>query len=85
MKNLLARISYNPQVCHGKPCIKGTRIMVWQVLDLLANGLSPQEIVSEDYFPDLTVDDVYACIAYANRLIKDEEFFFPPETLGAVA
>jgi uncharacterized protein (DUF433 family) len=47
--------------------------MVYQVLDLLAAGLSPQEIISEDYFPDLALEDVYACIVYANQLVKNEE------------
>lgn len=70
------RISIDPQRCHGKPCIKGTRIMVWQILDLLASGLSPEEITSSDYFPDLTSDDVYACIAFANQFVKDEEIHF---------
>lgn len=75
MNDLLKRISVNPKICHGKPCVKGTRIMVWQVLDLLAAGLSPQEIVSEEYFPDLTLDDVHACVAYANQLVKNEEIY----------
>jgi uncharacterized protein (DUF433 family) len=47
--------------------------MVHQVLDLLAAGLPPQEIVSEDYSPELALEDVYACIAYANQLVKNEE------------
>ncbi|MEA3459268.1 MAG: DUF433 domain-containing protein [Chloroflexota bacterium] len=75
MNDLLKRISVNPKICHGKPCVKGTRIMVWQVLDLLAAGLSPQEIVSEEYFPDFTLDDVHACVAYANQLVKNEEIY----------
>jgi len=76
MNDLLERISVDPRVCHGKPCIRGTRIMVYQVLDLLEAGLTPSEITSEDYFPDLTLDDVYACIAYANQLVKNEEIYF---------
>lgn len=70
------RISINPEICHGKPCIKGTRIMVWQILDLLANGLSPTKIISSDYFPDITVEDIYACISFANQFIKNEEIHF---------
>lgn len=75
-REMMKRISINPKVCHGKPCIKGTRIMVQQVLDLLAGGLSIEEIISGDYFPDLTKEDVLACIAFANQLLKEEEIHF---------
>lgn len=64
-------ISVNPKVCHGKPCIKGTRIMVSVILDNLAEGLTPQEIVDE--YPPLTVKDVRAAVAYAAVLARDEE------------
>jgi uncharacterized protein (DUF433 family) len=50
--------------------------MVWQILDLLATGIKPEEIVSENYFPQITLKDVYACIAYANQLVKNEEIHF---------
>ncbi|MBP6810961.1 MAG: DUF433 domain-containing protein [Saprospiraceae bacterium] len=63
--NLLQRITTNPAQCGGKPCIRGMRIRVTDVLDLLANGLSPDEIVSEE-LPDLSLDDVRACLAYAS-------------------
>jgi len=76
MEKLLKHISVNPDICHGKPCIKGHRIMVWQILDLLAAGLKPEEIAGEDYFPQITPEDVYACIAYANQLVKNEEIHF---------
>lgn len=69
------RISVNPKICHGKPCIRGTRIMVSQVLDLLSAGISAEKILSEDYFPDLTLEDIYACIDFANRAIKSEEIY----------
>ena len=75
-KEVVKRISINPKICHGKPCIKGKRIMVQQVLDLLAGGLSIEEITSEDYFQDLTKEDVLACIAFANQLLKEEEIHF---------
>jgi len=65
------RIEGNPAVCHGKPCIKGTRIMVSVVLDNLADGLTGTEIVEE--YPPLTLDDVQAAIAYAAALTRDEE------------
>ena len=65
------RISVDPNICHGKPCIKGTRIMVAVVLDNLAEGLSPDEIATE--YPPLTVEDVRAAIAYAAELAREEE------------
>ena len=77
------RIIIDPNICHGKPCIKGTRIMVWQVLDLLANGKSFQEIISDDYFPDLTVDDIRVCIAFANQILQNEEIHLTEELLGS--
>lgn len=68
---LLERIAVDPKICHGKPCIKGTRIMVSVVLDNLAAGLTAEEIVSE--YPPLTLEDVQAAIAYAAELSRDEE------------
>lgn len=67
------RIAVNPKICHGKPHIAGTRIIVTQVLELLAAGKTFQEICSEDYFPDLTQEDVAACIEYANKLVANED------------
>lgn len=67
------RIEVDPNTCHGRPRIAGTRIMVEQVLDLLAAGLPISEITSEDYFPDLSKEDVLACVAFANQLLKGEE------------
>lgn len=65
------RIKTDKQICHGKPCIAGTRIMVSVVLDNLAAGLSRDEIVRE--YPPLTADDVNAAMAYAAELARDEE------------
>ena len=65
-EELLARISIDPQVCFGKPCIRGTRIWVSLVLDLLASGTSMREVL--DNYPDLTEADVYACIAYGAEM-----------------
>lgn len=64
------RIVVSRDVMHGKPRIAGTRVTVVQVLDLLAMGKTAAEITSHDYFPDLTPDDVRACIAYASQLIR---------------
>jgi uncharacterized protein (DUF433 family) len=55
---LTERIVVSRDVCHGKPRIAGTRIMVHQILDLIAAGKSIAEITSEDYFPDITREDV---------------------------
>lgn len=66
------RIVVSREVMHGKPRIAGTRILVIQVLDLLAAGKRPDEIVSDDYFPDLIEADVRACVAYASDIIRDE-------------
>ncbi|NEQ41301.1 MAG: DUF433 domain-containing protein [Okeania sp. SIO3I5] len=71
MSNWQDQISFNPRVCHGKPCIKGTRIMVSVILDNLAEGLTIQEIVEE--YPPLTLENVRGAISYAAALVKEEE------------
>lgn len=71
MVNWQERIVTNRDVCHGKPCIRGTRIMVSVVLDNLAEGLTPEAIV--DDYPPLTREDVQAAIAYAAALTHEEE------------
>lgn len=58
---LSERIVVSGDVNHGKPRVAGTRIMVQQVLDLIASGKSVDEIISDDYFPELTSEDVQAC------------------------
>ncbi len=68
--NWQERIGVNPDICHGKPCIKGTRIMVTVVLDNLAEGLSAEEIVAS--YPSLHLDDVRAAIGYAAELAHDQ-------------
>jgi len=70
-ENLLERIVADPAVCHGKPCIRGTRIMVSVILDNLAAGLVSEEIVAE--YPPLSAEDVHAALAYAARLARKEE------------
>lgn len=71
-KAIFERIVASRDVMHGRPRIAGTRITVVQILDLLAAGKSPEEIVSEDYFPELTLADVRICIAYASQMIRDD-------------
>ncbi|MGH0035663.1 MAG: DUF433 domain-containing protein [Myxococcota bacterium] len=57
------RISVDPEVRSGKPCIKGTRITVYDVLEYLAGGMTESEILGD--FPDLKVEDIRACLAFA--------------------
>jgi uncharacterized protein (DUF433 family) len=59
------RITVDPEQCGGRPCIRGMRIRVGDVLDLLANGLGVEEIVDE--LPDLEAADIRACLRFASR------------------
>jgi uncharacterized protein (DUF433 family) len=61
MQDWNEKITINPDICHGKACIRGTRIMVSVILDNLAEGLSPEKIVNE--YPPITLDDVRAAIS----------------------
>jgi uncharacterized protein (DUF433 family) len=65
------RISVNPRVCHGKPCIKGTRIMVSVILDYLTADEPVEEILRQ--YPTLKADDIRAAVAYAAWLAHEEE------------
>ena len=65
------RITSDPKVCHGKPCIKGTRIMVSVVLGALAEGLSFDQVIEE--YGSLTREDILAVLAYAAELAYEEE------------
>jgi uncharacterized protein (DUF433 family) len=69
---MMVRITVNPQVHFGKPCVAGTRIPVQNVLELLNEGLSFDEII-QDYYPDLAVEDIHACIEYAIALVAAED------------
>ena len=62
---LMERITVNPDQCGGRPCIRGMRIRVIDVLDLLAAGLSAAEVLAE--LPDLEPEDVTACLRFASR------------------
>jgi uncharacterized protein (DUF433 family) len=68
-ETLLERISVNPDICFGKPCIKGHRIWVSLVLDLLAAGWSVQEILEN--YPGLEEPDILACIAYGAEMSRE--------------
>jgi uncharacterized protein (DUF433 family) len=68
MVSSMERITINPEQCGGRPCVRGMRIRVIDVLDLLANGLTPEEVLSE--LPDLEPDDIKACLQYASRKLN---------------
>ena len=69
MNLLLQRISIDPNVCFGKPCIRGTRIWVSLILDFLANGMSVEEILAE--YPQLAEEDIRAAIAYGAEMSRE--------------
>ncbi|MDY6892305.1 MAG: DUF433 domain-containing protein [Chloroflexota bacterium] len=64
------RIAIDPEIMHGKPVIKGTRIPVYIVLNLLAGGLTSEEVLGE--YPDLANEDILACLEYAAELAQEE-------------
>jgi uncharacterized protein (DUF433 family) len=69
-------ISTDPMICHGKACIKGTRVMVSVVLDNLAAGLTPEQIVES--YPSLSTGSVHAAIAYAAELARERIVLLSP-------
>ncbi len=68
---LWERISVAPNICHGKPCFKGTRVMLSIVLDSLAEGATPAEILAD--YPTLKSEDIQAALAYAAELAREED------------
>ncbi|MBI3812506.1 MAG: DUF433 domain-containing protein [Nitrospirae bacterium] len=77
---LLQRILVDPEVCFGKPCIRGTRILVSLLLDFLAAGMSIKEIL-EDY-PHLTEEDIRAAIAYGAEMSRERYVEIPTKAAG---
>ena len=67
------RIEINPQVLVGKPVIKGTRLAVEFIVELLANGWSNEQIIEN--YPGVTADDIQACLAYAADTLKSERVY----------
>ncbi len=65
-------ISVNPNIHFGKPCITGTRITVRNVLELIREGISFEDIL-RDYYPDLKIEDLQACLGYAIHMIAIED------------
>jgi uncharacterized protein (DUF433 family) len=68
MNPLLSRITIDPSICHGKPCIRGLRYPVETILELLSSGMTPDEILAD--YEDLERDDLLAAIAFAARLAR---------------
>ena len=66
--NLLERITIDPVICHGKPCIRGLRYPVEMLLELMSSGMTELQILAG--YPDIEPDDLRACLAYAARLAK---------------
>ncbi len=75
---LLARISINPKICFGKPCIRGHRIWVSLVLDMLASGCSHRELL--DNYPGIEEADILACLAYGAEMSRERYVDVPLET-----
>lgn len=65
-ENLLRRITHNPDICHGKPCIRGLRYPVEFILELLSAGMTIEEILAD--YDDLESDDIFAVLLFAARL-----------------
>ncbi len=76
-EQLLTRISIDPKICFGKPCVRGHRIWVSLILDLLANGGTVAEIL--DAYPGLEEADVLACIAYGAEMARERFVEIPIE------
>jgi uncharacterized protein (DUF433 family) len=70
MENWEERISVDPNVCHGQPCIKGTRIMVWLIVSFLANGDTIDDVL--EAYPSLTQEDVLAALTYAAEMVREK-------------
>ncbi len=79
-EELLPRLSINPNICFGKPCIKGHRIWVSLILDLLASGMTFKEILGQ--YPGLEEEDILACIAYGAQMSRERYVEIPLEKAG---
>lgn len=80
MANLLDRISIDPTICGGKPCIRGTRIWVSLILDLMAGGMSETEVRAE--YPELAREDILAAIAYGAEVARERVIPVRVEPVG---
>ncbi len=75
MNPLLQRISVDPKICFGKPCIRGTRIWVSLILDFLAAGMTIDELIEE--YPHLSTEDILAAIAYGAEMSRERYVEIP--------
>jgi len=73
MKNMLERITVDPEICQGQPCIRGLRITVALILKLLALGKTPQQIVAD--YPALEIEDINEAIKYATWLASERTIY----------
>ncbi|MCH7745073.1 MAG: DUF433 domain-containing protein [Chloroflexi bacterium] len=73
------RIEVSPSIHFGKPCVAGTRIPVLSVLELVSEGI-PFEQIIQDYYPDLQVDDIRACVRYAIEVVSAEDIHIATQT-----
>ena len=80
MNSVLDRISIDPNVCFGKPCIRGTRIWVSLILDYLASGMTVEEVIQE--YPYLTHEDILAAIAYGAEAARERIIPVPTEQVA---
>ena len=74
-ERLLERISIDPDVCFGQPCIKGHRIWVSLILDLLASGATRQEVIEN--YPGIVEADILACLAYGSEMSRERFIDLP--------
>jgi len=74
--NWQERITVDPKVLTGKPIIKGTRMAVEFVIDLLARGWSTEQVLQE--YDHITADDIRACLAYASEMLRTEKVYLTP-------
>ncbi len=72
------RITIDPDIYGGKPCIRGTRITVTMILELIEDGLTFQQII-DDYYPQLSEQDIKACLEYARAVVEGEDIHFIDE------
>lgn len=71
----MVKIVVDPKICHGKPTIAGTRIPVYLILDLLADGVTEKELL-KDYYPHLKKDAIKAALKYGSKVLQHEEIHF---------
>ena len=80
MNQRLARIVIDPNICFGKPCIRGTRIWVSLILDFLSSGMTNEDILAE--YPHLEKEDIQAALAYGAEMVRDRYVEIPTKATG---